>query len=159
MAALRAYRPRGLALRRAVLSQQAILQFAFTAREVALLDRAPHGGDGQAEAAADFAVAEEALARTETLPLAVRSVLTLSGGEGQRVQLARVLAQAAPLLLLNEPTAALDIHHQELVMRLARTVALAGGKVLAVLHDLNLVAVHAECGPAALLPCLLPAAT
>lgn len=81
---------------------------------------------------------------TDTLHLEHRSYPTLSGGEQRRVTLARVLAQEAPVLLLDEPTSALDIRHQELVMRVAGERARAGGAVLAVLHDLNLAASHAD---------------
>ena len=85
-----------------------------------------------------------AMDRTETVPLASRSYPTLSGGEQGRVSLARVLAQDAPILLLDEPTAALDLRHQGLVMEIARDLAKNGASVLAVLHDLNLAAAHAD---------------
>jgi iron complex transport system ATP-binding protein len=133
------YRARPLALKRAVLPQHTVLQFAFTAWEVVAMGRSPHlrfGGETEHDAAA----IEAAMARTDTLDLAQRSFLTLSGGEGQRVTLARVLAQETPILLLDEPTAALDIHHQQLVADLARQAAADGAGVLVVLHDLNLAA-------------------
>jgi iron complex transport system ATP-binding protein len=133
------YRVRPLALKRAVLPQQSLLQFAFTAWEVVAMGRSPHLRFG-GETAHDAAVVEAAMARTDTLNLAQRSFPTLSGGEGQRVTLARVLAQETPVLLLDEPTASLDIHHQELVANLARAAAADGGAVLIVLHDLNLAA-------------------
>ncbi len=72
------------------------------------------------------------------------SFATLSGGEAQRANVARVLAQATPVALLDEPTAALDIGHQEMVMRALGSVAAAGGAVVAVLHDLNLAAAFAR---------------
>jgi iron complex transport system ATP-binding protein len=95
-----------------------VLQFAFTALEVVLMGRSPHvrGGEGDR----DLAIAETAMVRTDCLHLAGRSYPTLSTGEQQRVTLARVLAQETPVLLLDEPTASLDVRHQELVMRTVR---------------------------------------
>ena len=137
------YGARELALRRALLPQQTILQFAFTARAVVTMGRHPHLGMA-GDSPTDAVMVEEALARTETLPLAERVYPSLSGGEQARVSLARVLAQEAPVLLLDEPTAALDLRHQQVVLRVARELAREGAAVLAVLHDLNLAATHAD---------------
>jgi iron complex transport system ATP-binding protein len=141
---LAAFSARHLALRRAVLPQQTALQFAFTAEEVVLMGRSPHSHGGRGDSAADHAIARAALARTDALELAPRVFQSLSGGEQQRVTLARVLAQQPSILLLDEPTNALDIRHQELVMAIAREEAAAGAAVLAILHDLNLAAAHAD---------------
>jgi iron complex transport system ATP-binding protein len=132
------YRPHDLALRRAVLPQQTIVQFAFTVREIVEMGRGPRRGQD------DEAVVAAVLAKTETDHLADRPYPFLSGGEQARVTLARVLAQEAPIVLLDEPTAALDLRHQQLVMRLARAIAAAGGIVVTVLHDLNLAANFAD---------------
>jgi iron complex transport system ATP-binding protein len=137
-----AYHPRELALRRAVLPQQTFLQFAFTAREVVEMGRGAR--TGRLERDRDDEVVDAAMARTETIPLEMRTFPTLSGGEQARVTLARVLSQEAPILLLDEPTAALDLSHQQLVMEIARELATAGGTVLAILHDLNLAAAYAD---------------
>ncbi len=91
----------------------------------------------------DRAVAE-AMAATEVTPYATRAFAALSGGERARVALSRVLAQHAPLLLLDEPTAALDLRHQELVLRLCRERAHAGDAMVVALHDLGLAAAHAH---------------
>lgn len=134
------YVTKELALVRSVLPQQTVLQFAFTAREVVELGRSPHRGNG----GTDRAVVEASMARTETGHLADRVYPTLSGGEQGRVSLARVLAQECRLLLLDEPTASLDIRHQQLVMEVARILAAEGASVVTVLHDLNLAAAYAD---------------
>jgi len=140
---LASYRARELAVRRAVLPQQTLLQFAFAAREVVAMGRHPHlGRGGETERDEDLIAA--AMRRTETGHLAARSYPSLSGGEQGRVSLARVLAQEAPLLLLDEPTAALDLRHQQAVLAVARELAADGATVLAVLHDLNLAAAYAD---------------
>jgi iron complex transport system ATP-binding protein len=131
-----------LALRRAVLPQSASLSFPFPVEDVVRMGRAPWAGtDLTAE---DDAAVAEAMARTEVTAFAGRPFSALSGGERARVALARVLAQRAPLLLLDEPTAALDLRHQELVLRLCRERARAGDAVVVVLHDLSLAAAYAD---------------
>lgn len=84
------------------------------------------------------------MAATEVTGFAARPFSALSGGERARAALARVLAQRAPLLLLDEPTAALDLRHQELVLRICRERAAAGDGVVVVLHDLGLAAAYAD---------------
>ena len=130
------YRPHELALKRAVLPQQSLLQFAFTVREVVEMGRAPHADTF--DELRDHV--DRALAQTEMTHFAGRVYPSLSGGEKARAQLGRVIAQQAPLLLLDEPTASLDLRHQQHVMGLAQDVAAAGGAVVAVVHDLNLAA-------------------
>lgn len=142
---LRNMRMRDLALRRAVMPQQHVLQFAFTAWDVVMMGRSPHGTRSEPPGgSADVEIVVNAMRRTETDYLAERTYPSLSGGEQGRVTLARVLAQATPILLLDEPTAALDIRHQHLVMEVARELANKGAAVLAVLHDLNLAAAYAD---------------
>jgi iron complex transport system ATP-binding protein len=137
---LGSYKHHELALRRAVLPQHSLLQFAFTVREVAEMGRAPHD-DSREET---NTIVDRALAATEMTPFADRVYPSLSGGEQARAQLSRVLAQQAPLLLLDEPTASLDLRHQQHVMDIARDVAASGGTVVAVVHDLNLAASTAD---------------
>ncbi|AZQ34330.1 heme ABC transporter ATP-binding protein [Streptomyces cyaneochromogenes] len=129
-----------LALRRAVLPQSATLSFPFPVEDVVRMGRAPHA----CSPAEDDLAVTEAMAATEVAAFAVRPFSALSGGERARVALARVLAQRAPLLLLDEPTAALDLKHQELVLRLCRERARAGDAVVVVLHDLGLAAAYAH---------------
>ncbi|MGW3729756.1 ATP-binding cassette domain-containing protein, partial [Streptomyces sp. NPDC000851] len=133
-----------LALRRAVLPQSAALSFPFTVEEVVRMGRAPWAAVGGEGADSDDTAVGEAMARAEVTAFAARPFSALSGGERARVALARVLAQRAPLLLLDEPTAALDLKHQELVLRLCRERARAGDAVVVVLHDLGLAAAYAH---------------
>ncbi|MEV5976026.1 heme ABC transporter ATP-binding protein [Streptomyces sp. NPDC052114] len=131
-----------LALRRAVLPQSAALSFPFVVEEVVRMGRAPWAGTRLADD--DDRIVREAMAATEVGGFAARPFSALSGGERARVALARVLAQRAPLLLLDEPTAALDLRHQELVLRICRERAAAGDAVVVVLHDLGLAAAYAD---------------
>ncbi|MFI1443107.1 heme ABC transporter ATP-binding protein [Streptomyces fructofermentans] len=137
-----AWSARELALRRAVLPQSATLSFPFAVEEVVRMGRAPWAGTAL-EDEDDPAVAA-AMAATGTADFAARPFSALSGGERARVALARVLAQRARLLLLDEPTAALDLRHQELVLRVCRERARAGDAVVVVLHDLGLAAAYAH---------------
>lgn len=134
-APLRGIAPRDLARRRAVLLQQNAVSFPFTVEQVVRMGRAPWART-PAEDEDDDAVAR-ALELTDLVDLAGRGVTSLSGGERARAALARVLAQACDVLLLDEPTAALDLKHQEDVLRIARDRAREGAAVAVVLHDLN----------------------
>lgn len=136
--------PAALARRRAVLPQAADVAFPFSAGEVIAAGLVAAGGNGRGLVA-------RLLAQVDLPGFAERRYDSLSGGERQRVQLARVLAQlelgdseAPSYLLLDEPTASLDLAHQLVVLRLARGHADAGGGVVAVLHDLNLAAMVAD---------------
>ncbi|MEV6755855.1 heme ABC transporter ATP-binding protein [Streptomyces sp. NPDC051214] len=133
---------RELALRRAVLPQAAALSFPFVVEDVVRMGRSPWAGTAREDE--DDRVVREAMGATEVGEFAARPFSALSGGEQARVALARVLAQRTPLLLLDEPTAALDLRHQELVLRICRERAAAGDAVVVVLHDLGLAAAYAD---------------
>lgn len=138
--------PAEIARRRAVLPQSSTVPFDFLALEIVLLGRSPYG-----DAASSEALAREAMEKTECLHLAERVVTTLSGGEMQRVQLARVLVQiglhadgAPRSLMLDEPISNLDPSHQHAALLIARDLARDGAAVLVVLHDINLAAQYAD---------------
>lgn len=128
------------ARKRAVLPQQCVLQFGFSARDVAAMGRAPLPPASRED---DERAVDRALQQTEAHHFRDRPFPRLSGGEQHRVSIARILAQESPLLLLDEPTAALDIRHQHMVMEVAHQVASSGGAVLTILHDLNLALSYA----------------
>ena len=134
-----------IARRVAVVPQEPLLPEAFTALECVLMGRTPHLKLLENEGARDFNAARAAMERTGTWQLAERRVDELSGGERQRVVVARALAQETPVLLLDEPTAHLDIGHQAAVLGLMRTLCRDEGKaVLAVVHDLTLGAAYCD---------------
>ncbi|WUI02752.1 heme ABC transporter ATP-binding protein [Spirillospora sp. NBC_00431] len=140
--ALRSWTPREQAMRRAMLPQRHTLAFAFTVGEVVRMGRSPWAGTGPEDE--DDAVVAQAMRDADVDAFARRSFTSLSGGEQARVALARVLAQRAGTLLLDEPTAALDIRHQEQVFGLLGREAGRGRAVLAVVHDLDLAAAYAD---------------
>jgi iron complex transport system ATP-binding protein len=160
------------ARRVAFLQQDPPSDLAFTAREVALMGRAPHLGLWAMESEADLARAIAALAEASALQLADRPISQLSGGERQRVFLARAFAQDAKLLILDEPTDGLDLAHQVTLVDALRARAKQGAGSLLVLHDLALAGaacdrlilldkgtVHAEGTPAQVLEAGLLGAT
>ncbi len=134
---LSSYTASQLARRRAVMLQDTTVAFSYPVREVVAMGC--QGDDEQARIAVD-----EALALLKIEHLQARDVMTLSGGERARVAMARVVAQGAEILLLDEPTAALDIGHQEHVMTVCKNLAEAGKAVLAIVHDLDLAFAHAD---------------
>ena len=129
-------RPRQLALQVAVMAQEnASADFAMNVDEVVMLGRAPHQSGFGADSPRDREIVEQALADVDALSLRNRTFHTLSGGEKQRVLLARAFAQETPVIILDEPTNHLDIGYQ---IDLLECVARRGVTVLAALHDMNL---------------------
>jgi iron complex transport system ATP-binding protein len=117
----------------------------MTVAEYVLLGRTPHLGPLAKEGARDREAAARSLQRLDLLPFAARRLGTLSGGEKQRVVVARALAQEARIVLLDEPTAALDIGHQQQALDLLDGLREESGLTLvAAMHDLTLAAQYAD---------------
>jgi len=139
------WHPRDLALRRAVLSQNITVTFPFTVIDVVRM------GAGDRRGKAIDAMAEAALAAVDLFDFQNRIIGTLSGGEQQRVHFARVMVQLAcgeeehgpGILLLDEPTASLDLRHQLDLVSVAKQCAARGTTTIAIVHDLNLAALMA----------------
>ena len=124
----------------ALVPQDTQVPFPFSAAELVLMGRTPHLAWLGFESAHDLDVAGTAMGRMGISALADRSVLTLSGGERQLVMVARALAQEPRLLLLDEPTAFLDLRHRLEVLTVVRELAAAGTSALVVSHDLGVAA-------------------
>jgi iron complex transport system ATP-binding protein len=136
---------RALARLVAVVPQKMPTEIPFTVQEVVLMGRSPHVGWMDLEKTTDLEMAQEAMTLTNVAHLAQRPLPQLSGGELQRVIIARALCQQPRLLLLDEPTAALDPAHQvNLMDLLAQLKAELGLTVVMVSHDLNLAAMYGE---------------
>jgi iron complex transport system ATP-binding protein len=128
----------------AVVPQEPSVPWPFTVREAVLMGRAPRQGLLALPGRFDLGAVDGALAACDLAHLADRRLDALSGGERRRVFFARALAQEPRVLLLDEPTAFLDLAHQVLAMRMARVAARGGLSVVAVLHDLNLAAASCD---------------
>ena len=137
---LSAWSRRELARRVAVVPQQTTVPFPFRVAEVVLMGRTPHLGPLRFEGREDAVRAEEAMERLGIASLAERSVLELSGGERQLTMVARALCQDAELILLDEPTAFLDLEHRLEVLAVVKELTARGRGALVVSHDLGLVA-------------------
>jgi iron complex transport system ATP-binding protein len=129
-----------LARQIALVPQRSEIPFPYPAAEVVRMGRAPHLGLLGFESRQDAGLADRAMEEVGIRELAGRSILELSGGEQQLVAIARGLVQATPILLLDEPTAFLDLRHRVHVLGLMRGLARLGQAVLVVSHDLGLAA-------------------
>ncbi len=125
----------------AVVAQHNYYNFDFTVREVVLMGRAPHKKTLERDNAKDYRIVEEALKTVQMDAFADRTFSTLSGGEQQRVILARALAQQTPALILDEPTNHLDITHQIMLMELVKKLNVT---VISAIHDLNIAAAYCD---------------
>ncbi|HHX74134.1 MAG TPA: heme ABC transporter ATP-binding protein [Firmicutes bacterium] len=138
---LAAFTRKSLARNLAVVAQDTTASYQFSVEDVVLMGRAPYLGRFQSESLADYEIVHHALAVTGCTHLRERPVTELSGGERQRVMIARALAQQPKVLLLDEPTAHLDIGYQQEILDLLKHLSTSEGlTVVAVLHDLNLAA-------------------
>ena len=136
------YRVDEAARQRSVLMQSNEVSFPFTVAEIVEMGRAPWART--TSLADDNKAIAEALQKADVEHLVERRFNQLSGGERARVSLARVLAQRTPVVLLDEPTAALDLKHQESVMKTVREIAGQGRAVVVVVHDLSVAAGYAD---------------
>lgn len=135
---------RTLATQVAVVTQREEPAFPLAVRDYVGLGRYPHLGLWRGRTKADVAAVDAAIAATETGALAHRVITELSGGEWQRVRLARALAQGGDAIVLDEPTTFLDVGHEMAMFELLSRLALEGRAVLLVSHQLNLVARFAD---------------
>ena len=140
----RALSPRERARRLAFVRQSLILSFDLSLQEYVLLGRAPHKSLLAPYSKTDYALVDEALEAVEMARFARRSIRSLSGGEQQRVVLAQALVQQADLLLLDEPTSHLDVHHQFEFLERVRSLTAGGHTVLSVFHDLELATRYSD---------------
>jgi len=125
-------------------AQSEVVAFPLTVREMVAMGRYPHLGPLEGEKESDRRAISNALAQCDVTDLAGRDVTTLSGGEVQRVRIARALAQEPTALVLDEPTSSLDIRHQMAILELLRDSANRGLTVLLVTHGLDLAARFAD---------------
>ena len=128
----------------ATVPQTTHLSFDFSVREVVEMGRTPHRSRFGSWRPADTAAVDRAMERTAVADLAERPVTDVSGGERQRVLIARALAQETPLVLFDEPTASLDINHQVRTLELVRDLVEGGKTAVAAIHDLNLAAHYCD---------------
>ena len=138
---LRAMSIKESARKMGVVAQHNYYNFEFTVREVVMMGRAPHKKALERDNAEDYEIVEEALKTVGMEEFAQRSFSTLSGGEQQRVILARALAQQTPCLILDEPTNHLDITHQLQLMRIVKNLS---ATVISAIHDLNIAAMFCD---------------
>ena len=144
-AQLKSYSTEALARKVAVVRQEFVPVFGFSVVETVLMARTPYYGPVGFESKADREIVSEALAATDTVEFARRQLGQISGGERQRVFIARALAQDTPILLLDEPTSFLDLRHQVRIYDLLKKMQIEKGKtIVAVTHDINLVAQYCD---------------
>ncbi|MDD3192995.1 MAG: ABC transporter ATP-binding protein [Oscillospiraceae bacterium] len=139
--ALQSYKPKESAKKMAVVAQHNYYNFDFSVQDVVLMGRAPHKKAMERDNADDYRIVRESLDQVNMGDFAQRSFSTLSGGEQQRVILARALAQQTECLVLDEPTNHLDIKYQLQLMDIVRSLQLT---VISAVHDLNIAAMYCD---------------
>jgi iron complex transport system ATP-binding protein len=138
------WRRRDLARRVGVVAQSETLVFPLSVRDLVGMGRYPHLGTWRNEGAADRAAVDRAMETCDVAHLASRPLGTLSGGEQQRARVARALAQEPDTLVLDEPTASLDVRHEMGIFELLRSLTAGGVTVVMVTHNLNIAARYAD---------------
>lgn len=128
----------------ATVPQDTSVNFEFTVREAIEMGRTPHLPRFGTMREADYEAVEQAMERTDVMEFADRPITEISGGERSRVLLARALAQSTPLLLLDEPTASLDLNHQLKTFDTVSELVDTGRAAVAAIHDLNLAARYCD---------------
>ena len=141
---IRRIKRREIAKQLAFVPQSIELPYAFTAQQLVAMGRNPYLGPFDLESASDKKLIDEAMKLTDISHLQQRTVNTLSGGEKQRVIIARALAQQSPTILLDEPIASLDICHQLETLQLIQSLTQTGKTAITALHDLNLAARYCD---------------
>lgn len=136
---------KNLAKKISMVPQETSIDFDLLGEEIVLMGRIPHLKRLEKEGRQDFSIVKEAMTKTNTLHLRNRSVTKMSGGEKQRVVVARALAQEAGIMLLDEPVSQLDLHNQIEIMNIIRElVDREGLTAICVLHDINLAVNYSD---------------
>lgn len=136
--------PKERARKIALVPQWTVVAFPFSVFELVLMGRHPHLGHLALESQKDLEITTQALEKTDSIQFRERSFNTLSGGEMQRVVVARAIAQESPTLLLDEPSSALDIQQQHRIYGILQSLNRAGHTVIVTTHDLNLAAQYCK---------------
>ncbi len=142
---VRSYRAKELSKHMAMAPQRSVPEFGFTALDIVLMGRNPHIGLLGSAGAQDMRTALTAMEMAHVEHLKARSILTLSGGEWQRILIARAICQSAEILLLDEPISSLDIKYQLEILKLVRSLCANNGlSAICVLHDVNLASHYCD---------------
>lgn len=139
------FKPKELAKKIALVPQDTIIDYDFTVKEIIMMGRHPYKGRFQRENEEDFRIVENVMKMTNTYEIKDRFITEISGGERQRVIIAKALAQDPSIILLDEPTSHLDINHQMDILNLLQKLNREKGTtIILVIHDINLAARYSD---------------